>query len=156
MISNVGLCNLLKAHLKTPSCGRGWKMCLPKAEKSIPDAETSSAWQGGLVPVLLSSRTCFGISVLGLEIWVLKPRPVGGVLYCFVPSPMVCKISSPRCLFIKGNGRFRQGNHSQISYKIETSSSPSYYDPTSSLLFQPLWYQGECIYWQESKILAII
>ncbi len=31
----------------------------------------------------LSTRTCFGVLVL--RIWVLKPRPVGGVIYFSVP-----------------------------------------------------------------------
>jgi hypothetical protein len=32
-------------------------------------------------PEASSGSSDFGISILGLEIWVLKPRPVGGVLY---------------------------------------------------------------------------
>jgi hypothetical protein len=59
--------SLLRPHLKTPSCGRGWKVRLPKAENSKPDAETSSAWQQDWVLVFLSSRTWFGISVLGFN-----------------------------------------------------------------------------------------
>jgi hypothetical protein len=50
-------------------------MRLPKAEKSRPDAETSSAWQKGLVLVLLSSGTWFGISILGLENFGFKAPP---------------------------------------------------------------------------------
>ena len=43
----------------------------------VLDAETSSAWRNGSVLVFLSSRTCFGISFLGLKIEVLRPHKFG-------------------------------------------------------------------------------
>ena len=69
-------CCLLNSHLKAPSCGRGWKMGLLKAENkqtrcwNKPDFHQSKvqAWHGGSVPIFLSSRTCFGISFFGWRI----------------------------------------------------------------------------------------
>ena len=89
----------LNSHLETPSCGRVWKVCLLKAERSKPDAETSSAWRQREVFAFLSSRTCFGISALGLEFGFKAPPCGRGSLlwsqpYCFTPEARFYSISS--------------------------------------------------------------
>ena len=81
----IGAWNWLRSHLKTPFCGRGWKVRLPKAEKILtrcwnePDLHQSKVQHDNRVSVsfFCHPELVSGSRLLVLRIWVLEPRPCG-------------------------------------------------------------------------------
>ena len=67
---------LSRVYLKAPSCGTGMKGARAERRKNN---QMLKQVQHDMTVRFWSSRTCFGISLLGLRGWALKPALRAGV-----------------------------------------------------------------------------
>src|SRR4030066_1803767 len=80
-MTNIKMSKFIKITPENPVLWTGMKGVSAKGRKKLNQMLKRVQHDNRVGSRFLSSRTCFGICVLGLNHFVLKPRPVGGVLY---------------------------------------------------------------------------